>query len=85
MYEQSLTLNVKQPTSAYSEQATPPPNVGDKTITENGDYSASDDGLDGFANVHVDVSGSAEFSSVIAKYGAVKYTSGTYSGNTCAI
>lgn len=59
MYEQSLTQNVKQPNGAYSEQATPPPNLITKDITENGEYSAADDNADGYSSVNVTVGGGA--------------------------
>lgn len=68
MYEQSLTQNVKQPNGAYSKQATPPPNLTTKDITENGEYSAAEDNADGYSSVTVDVSGGGGLSGTDVKF-----------------
>ena len=53
------------------------PNIGDLSVTENGVYNASDEGLDGFGNVNVSVSGGANFTKLITNYGAVQNVYGT--------
>lgn len=57
MYEQSLSFMGQKGTGTYSTEQTPAPKVESLTVTENGDYSAADQGLDGFSTVSVNVSG----------------------------
>ena len=57
-YAQLCAVNSKQ---LDGKENVPPiatkPLLGDLDVTENGDYSASTEGLDGYANVHVDAGG----------------------------
>lgn len=56
-----------------------------KTITENGTYDASDDGVSGYSSVTVDVSGGMDFSVILAPmrkntsyFGLIKSETGEY-------
>ena len=61
MYTQSLSINCKQMNGAVNQPPViPPAKLGDLSVTENGDYPANADGFDGYANVGVEVSGSAK-------------------------
>ena len=77
MYEQSLSFMGQKGTGTYSTEQTPAPKVESLTVTENGDYSAADQGLDGYSTVSVNVSGGTNSGSDVVFYdydGSVLYS-----------
>ena len=77
MYEQSLSFMGQKRTGTYSTEQIPAPKVDSLTVTENGDYSAADQGLDGYSTVSVNVSGGTNSGSDVVFYdydGSVLYS-----------
>ena len=60
VYTSTLSINMQKASNTYASHECPPPKLGALSVTENGDYTAKDDHLDGYANVDVEVSGSSK-------------------------
>ena len=72
MYESTLSQNIRQPDGAYAERDCPSPILTTKDITENGEYSATDDGAVGYSSVNVNVSGGGgDFTMIEANFAVV--------------
>ena len=59
-FTSSLAINIQDSSGVWDKEAgpdrAPKPKLGDKSITQNGEYHASDDDLDGYSSVDVSVS-----------------------------
>ena len=55
-YAQSMFTNMQNSEGGFFNN-NPPPKLGEKSITENGTYTAKEDKLDGYSSVTADVAG----------------------------
>ncbi|MBP5433660.1 hypothetical protein [Ruminococcus sp.] len=62
-YAQSMYINMQNGEGEFFNNNSPP-KLGEKSITENGTYTAKEDKLDGYSSVTADVAGDAHFSEV---------------------
>ena len=62
-YAQSMFTNMQNSEGGFFNN-NPPPKLGEKSITENGTYTAKEDKLDGYSSVTADVASDAHFSEV---------------------
>lgn len=58
-YAQSMFTNMQNSEGGFFNN-NPPPKLGEKSITENGTYTAKEDKLDGYSSVTADVAGGGE-------------------------
>lgn len=58
-YVQSMFTNMQNSEGGFFNN-NPPPKLGEKSITENGTYTAKEDKLDGYSSVTADVAGGGE-------------------------
>ena len=57
-YAQSIGTNMQNPEGVFLKEPVPAPDLIEKSITDNGDYSAKADGADGYSSVDVNVANS---------------------------
>lgn len=74
-YAQSMFTNMQNSEGGFFNN-NPPPKLGEKSITENGTYTAKEDKLDGYSSVTTDVSSVNDF----VYYCCGSFASGAYPG-----
>ena len=57
-YAQSIGTTMQNPDGVFLKEPVPAPDLMEKSITDNGDYSAKADGADGYSSVDVNVANS---------------------------
>jgi hypothetical protein len=57
MYVQNMGITMQNSEGVFLKEPVPAPDLIDKSITENGEYAASTDNVDGYKKVTVDVAG----------------------------